>query len=189
MIAKDLEESGVLTALCEDQTSRKVAAASIVFSCLFPVQKLVNKKVQANLTTLKNKYSFIGLEDLGKDNTQAAQGAGVSISSSNAKIKRVTQGKVLPIAGRRNILITSALPYCNNVPHLGNIIGCVLSADVYARYARLAGHNCIYVCGTDEYGTTTEKKAKDEGKTPQQICDQYTALHKKIYDWFDIDFD
>lgn len=66
----------------------------------------------------------------------------------------------MPISGKRNILITSALPYVNNVPHLGNIIGCVLSADVFARYARLAGHNCIYVCGTDEYGTTTETKAK-----------------------------
>ena len=39
----------------------------------------------------------------------------------------------LPKAGEKNILITSALPYVNNVPHLGNIIGCVLSADVYAR--------------------------------------------------------
>ena len=40
----------------------------------------------------------------------------------------------LPIEGDKNILITSALPYVNNVPHLGNIIGCVLSADVFARY-------------------------------------------------------
>lgn len=39
----------------------------------------------------------------------------------------------LPVAGRKNVLITSALPYVNNVPHLGNIIGCVLSADVFAR--------------------------------------------------------
>ncbi len=54
--------------------------------------------------------------------------------------------------------ITSALPYVNNVPHLGNIIGCVLSADCYARYCRSRGHNCIYVCGTDEYGTATETK-------------------------------
>ncbi|NJL44108.1 MAG: class I tRNA ligase family protein [Nitrosarchaeum sp.] len=30
----------------------------------------------------------------------------------------------------KRILITSALPYVNNVPHLGNLIGCVLSADV-----------------------------------------------------------
>lgn len=61
-------------------------------------------------------------------------------------------------AGKRNILITSALPYVNNVPHLGNIIGCVLSADVYARYCRSRGYNCIYMCGTDEYGTATETK-------------------------------
>ncbi len=61
-------------------------------------------------------------------------------------------------AGQRNILITSALPYVNNVPHLGNIIGCVLSADCYARYCRSRGYNCIYICGTDEYGTATETK-------------------------------
>lgn len=39
----------------------------------------------------------------------------------------------LPVEGERNVLITSALPYVNNVPHLGNIIGCVLSADTFAR--------------------------------------------------------
>lgn len=39
----------------------------------------------------------------------------------------------LPQEGKRNVLLTSALPYVNNVPHLGNIIGCVLSADVFAR--------------------------------------------------------
>lgn len=55
-------------------------------------------------------------------------------------------------------MITSALPYVNNVPHLGNIIGCVLSADVYARYCRSRGYNSIYICGTDEYGTATETK-------------------------------
>ena len=38
-----------------------------------------------------------------------------------------------PKDGQRNVLITSALPYVNNVPHLGNIIGCVLSGDVFAR--------------------------------------------------------
>jgi len=38
------------------------------------------------------------------------------------------------LAGERNLLVTSALPYVNNVPHLGNIIGCVLSADVFTRY-------------------------------------------------------
>lgn len=51
------------------------------------------------------------------------------------------------------------MPYVNNVPHLGNIIGCVLSADAFARYSRLRGYNTLYVCGTDEYGTATEVKA------------------------------
>ncbi|GAV02250.1 hypothetical protein RvY_12841 [Ramazzottius varieornatus] len=96
---------------------------------------------------------------------------------------------VLPKEGARNILISSALPYVNNVPHLGNIIGCVLSADVFSRFCRLRGYNSLYVCGTDEYGTATETKALEEGLTPKQICDKYNAIHKEIYQWFNIDFD
>jgi len=96
---------------------------------------------------------------------------------------------IVPQTGARNILITSALPYVNNVPHLGNIIGCVLSADVYARFCRLRGHNVIYMCGTDEYGTATETKALEEGLTPQAICDKYHAIHAQIYEWFGIKFD
>lgn len=70
----------------------------------------------------------------------------------------VQSAEKLPIPGERNVLITSALPYVNNVPHLGNIIGSVLSADVYARFCRMRGVNCVYICGTDEYGTATETK-------------------------------
>ncbi|KAJ2287325.1 methionine--tRNA ligase mes1, partial [Coemansia sp. RSA 2706] len=66
--------------------------------------------------------------------------------------------KVLPVEGQNNILITSALPYVNNVPHLGNIIGSTLSADVFARYSRARGNNTLFICGTDEYGTATETK-------------------------------
>lgn len=108
------------------------------------------------------------------------------------------------------MLITSALPYVNNFPHLGNIIGCVLSADVFARYCRLrkyidmsrivflvsstpifclGNYNTLYICGTDEYGTATETKALEEGLTPQQICDKYFRLHDEVYKWFDISFD
>ena len=85
-------------------------------------------------------------------------------------------------------LITSALPYVNNVPHLGNLIQ-VLSADVFARFCRSRGYKTLYVCGTDEYGTATETKALEEGKTPKQLCDYYHAIHKDIYEWFAIDFD
>ncbi|KAJ3274657.1 hypothetical protein HDV01_002499 [Terramyces sp. JEL0728] len=96
---------------------------------------------------------------------------------------------VLPEKDKRNILITSALPSVNNIPHLGNIIGCVLSADVYARYCRIRGYNALYICGSDEYGTTTETKAIEEGLTFKQLSDKYHTLHAQTYSWFQIDFD
>jgi len=85
-------------------------------------------------------------------------------------------------------LVTSALPYVNNIPHLGNLIQ-VLSADVYSRFCRLSGYETLYVCGTDEYGTATETKASEEGKTPRELCDYYHAIHSDIYNWFGIAFD
>lgn len=85
-------------------------------------------------------------------------------------------------------LITAALPYVNNIPHLGNLIQ-VLSADVFARFCRLKGYETLYVCGTDEYGTATETKSREEGITPKELCDRYHALHRDIYSWFNIAFD
>lgn len=96
---------------------------------------------------------------------------------------------ILPKEDKRNILVTSALPYVNNVPHLGNIIGSTLSADVYSRYAKARNYNTLFICGTDEYGTATETKALEENVTPQALCDKYHKLHKEIYDWFEIEFD
>ncbi|KAK0404367.1 hypothetical protein QR680_017425 [Steinernema hermaphroditum] len=95
----------------------------------------------------------------------------------------------IPIKGEKNVLITSALPYVNNVPHLGNIIGSVLSADVFSRYSGQRGVRTLFVCGTDEYGTATETKALQEGTTPQAVCDKYHEIHKGIYEWFNIKFD
>jgi methionyl-tRNA synthetase len=85
-------------------------------------------------------------------------------------------------------LITSALPYVNNVPHLGNLIQ-VLSADCFARFCRLQGYDTLYVCGTDEYGTATENRAAEEGISPRELCDRYHAIHADIYRWFNISFD
>ncbi len=90
---------------------------------------------------------------------------------------------------KKKKLITSALPYVNNVPHLGNIIGSVLSADVYARFCRARGYGTLYVCGTDEYGTATENRAREEGLTPRVICDKYNKIHSEIYSFFNIKFD
>lgn len=85
-------------------------------------------------------------------------------------------------------LVTSALPYVNNIPHLGNLIQC-LSGDVFARFCRSYGYETRFVCGTDEYGTATETRAAAEGVSPRQLCDKYHEIHKEIYDWFEIQFD
>ena len=90
--------------------------------------------------------------------------------------------------GMKKRLITSALPYVNNIPHLGNLTQ-VLSADVFARFCRSRGYETMYVCGTDEYGTASETRALQEGVTPRELCDHYHEIHKAIYRWFDIDFD
>ncbi len=85
-------------------------------------------------------------------------------------------------------LITSALPYVNNIPHLGNLTQ-VLSADVFARFCRLRGYETLYICGTDEYGTASETRALKEGVTPRELCDHYHAIHRDIYKWFNVSFD
>lgn len=96
---------------------------------------------------------------------------------------------ILPEKGKKNTLITSSLPYVNNVPHLGNVVGSVLSADVYSRFSKLRDRPTLYICGTDEYGTATETKALETGQTPQELCDEFFKKHKDVYDWFEISFD
>lgn len=86
------------------------------------------------------------------------------------------------------IIVTSALPYVNNIVHLGNLV-CIISADVYTRYLRLRKADVISVLGTDEHGTTSEVKAFEEGLTPRQLCDKYFKIQKEIYEWFECDFD
>ncbi len=90
---------------------------------------------------------------------------------------------------RQKRLITSALPYTNNVPHIGNIVGSHYPADVFARYCRLAGHDTVFIGGTDEHGTATEITAQKYGVTPKELCDFFYDIHKDIYDWFQISYD
>ncbi len=85
-------------------------------------------------------------------------------------------------------LVTSALPYVNNRPHLGHLVGCILPADVYVRFLKLKGKEVIYICGTDEHGTASEIAAKDAGVSVQEWCDKLHEEHKKDYEWFNIEF-
>jgi methionyl-tRNA synthetase len=86
-------------------------------------------------------------------------------------------------------LITSALPYINGIKHLGNMVGSMLPADVYARYLRQRGHDVLYVCGTDEHGTPAELAAKAQGVPVDTFCAQAHDAQKAIYDGFALAFD
>ena len=85
-------------------------------------------------------------------------------------------------------VVTSALPYVNNIPHLGNLI-CIISADVHQRFLKNQGKDVLSILGTDEHGTTTERIAIEEGKNPKEVVDHYREIHKDSYDWFNCDFD
>ncbi len=87
------------------------------------------------------------------------------------------------------MLVTCALPYVNNVPHIGNIAGSHLPADIFARFCRIAGYETVFIGGSDEHGTPIEVSAQKLGVSPQELTDMYYKIHKEIYDWFDISYD
>ena len=87
------------------------------------------------------------------------------------------------------ILVTSALPYINGVPHLGHMAGCLLPSDVYARFQRMMENEVLYICGTDEHGTTSEVGALKAGMNVQEYCDINHARHAQTYKDFNLSFD
>lgn len=87
------------------------------------------------------------------------------------------------------ILVTCALPYVNNVPHIGNIAGSHLPADIFARFSRLAGFDTLLIGGSDEHGTPAEVTAERLGISPKELSDFYFKIHKEIYDWLEISYD
>ncbi|ABN64376.1 methionyl tRNA synthetase [Scheffersomyces stipitis CBS 6054] len=173
------------------------AAQIILFSALYPALK--DSKSTSETTEIAKWFQdFASIEVVQSGIKHALSITTLerpkAVNTGAQKVKtghlvKPQAERIVPKDNERNILITSALPYVNNVPHLGNIIGSVLSADIYARYAKNRNYNAVYVCGTDEYGTATETKALEEKVTPQQLCDKYHKIHKEVYDWFDIGFD
>jgi len=107
----------------------------------------------------------------------------------NIKMKTLLNNTLIVHNMKEKRLITAALPYTNNVPHLGNIVGSHLPADIFARYCRLAGYGTILIGGTDENGTTSEIAAQKYNLSYQELCDFFYKIHKKIYNWFNISYD
>ena len=86
-------------------------------------------------------------------------------------------------------LITSALPYINGVKHLGNLVGSMLPADIYARYLRLRGEEILFICATDEHGTPAELAAKEAGLPVADYCREQHAVQKEIGERFGLSWD
>ncbi|HHX09849.1 MAG TPA: methionine--tRNA ligase [Firmicutes bacterium] len=86
-------------------------------------------------------------------------------------------------------LITSALPYINGMKHLGNLVGSMLPADVYARFLRLEGEEVLFICATDEHGTPAEIAALEEGLDVKTYCDIQHQRQKDVYMRFGLSFD
>ena len=90
---------------------------------------------------------------------------------------------------KERVLVLCALPYTNGIPHIGNLVGSHLPADIFARFCRLKGAETVFIGATDENGTPTEVAALELGKTPKELTDVLYRVHKDIYDWFEISYD
>ena len=85
-------------------------------------------------------------------------------------------------------LITSALPYINGIKHLGNLVGSMLPADVYARFLRQEGEEVLYICATDEHGTPAEIAALENGLDVAEFCKRQYEKQADIYQKFSLSF-
>jgi methionyl-tRNA synthetase len=89
---------------------------------------------------------------------------------------------------QRKILVTSALPYVNGSPHMGHLVE-YIQTDIWVRFQKLRGHNCIYVCASDAHGTPIMLKARELGITPEQLTDGYSKEFINDFNDFGIEFD
>ncbi len=88
----------------------------------------------------------------------------------------------------RQILVTSALPYANGDIHLGHLME-TIQTDVWVRFQKLRGNNCIYVCADDTHGTPVMLKAQQQGITPEELIRKVQTEHERDYAGFGIGFD
>jgi methionyl-tRNA synthetase len=89
---------------------------------------------------------------------------------------------------KRKILVTSALPYVNGSPHMGHLVE-YLQTDIWVRFQKLCGHDCIYVCASDAHGTPIMLKAREMGITPEALTEGYSAEFANDFRDFGVDFD
>ncbi|MGC8680228.1 MAG: methionine--tRNA ligase [Candidatus Micrarchaeia archaeon] len=86
------------------------------------------------------------------------------------------------------VIITAALPYAYSIPHLGNLVGAFLPADIYYKYLKMNGDDVIYICGSDQHGTPIELKAIKNNVDPEKLADDMHNEIKQIFDRFELTF-
>lgn len=97
---------------------------------------------------------------------------------------------MIELSGRREKwLVLAAWPYVHGVPHLGNLIGSILSADVAARYLRMKGADVVFVSGSDMHGTPIEVEALKRGTSPRDLAESNHRMIKSLFDKWNISFD
>jgi len=89
---------------------------------------------------------------------------------------------------KKQILVTSALPYANGAIHLGHMLE-YIQTDIWARFQRSQGHECYFVWADDAHGTPVMLSARAEGTTPEELIDRMNEEHKTDFRDFGISFD
>jgi methionyl-tRNA synthetase len=89
---------------------------------------------------------------------------------------------------QRKILVTSALPYANGPIHLGHMVE-YLQTDIWVRFQKLRGHDCIYVCASDSHGTPIMLKARELDTTPEVLTKDISTDFVRDFSDFGVEFD
>lgn len=90
--------------------------------------------------------------------------------------------------GRKTMLITAALPYANSHAHIGHIYEHVMM-DVWGRFQKMRGHDCLKICASDAHGTPIMISARKEGVSPEQIAAKYRASQLEDFEAFQVVYD
>jgi len=88
----------------------------------------------------------------------------------------------------RKILVTSALPYANGAIHMGHMVE-YIQTDIWVRFQKMQGHQCIYVCADDAHGTPIMLRAQNEGISPEELIARVKKEHEADFADFEIGFD
>ncbi len=93
----------------------------------------------------------------------------------------------MPLPARR-ILVTSALPYANGHIHLGHLVE-YIQTDIFVRFQKLRGHECVYLCADDTHGTAIMIRAAAEGRSEENLIAAMREAHLADFGGFQIAFD